>query len=368
VGQAYLVVVDVDGVALATSCSLLSQFGVHHGFGLVGVAEASDLDDLVALDVEELGGHHHLLLGFGLLGGSFALHHDVEVVGLATDGWPIGGAESVGALKSCSQLTAGGALSFVDFELGGPGGTVDGDDGTGRTVASSALSDVGQEVPVEHGFAHVLELGLGQFGLSAESPYFSLVEHGGFLVGGLDGGEYLMDARLVGGLQHLASLPVVYLVDAQRSVVVVVPTSLLANAVGHEKCWVALLIFQHPINALVGRLTLRSSVVGGVLEHTLGQGVVGGGVFVDGRRFEVLHGAVESSLGCRLGSLLLHVAQLVQVLLCRRVQFGRHHLLGMERACLRLGDFVDFEAVGHGGVHDGLGRGYLLESVHGEVI
>lgn len=159
--------------------------------------------------------------------------------------------------------------------------------------------------------------------------------------------QHLVYARVIRRLQHDACLSRVHLIDAERALAAVMVTiaalrALLAHAISHEERLVGLAA-KHAIHPLRRRLGLGAAEVGTILMHkSVGRKwIVRHGMLVHSVRLEVAHHVCDARLSRRLRAFLVghftrvHVAiDLVEVLLCGRVQLTSEVLLRLQRSRL----------------------------------
>ena len=138
---------------------------------------------------------------------------------------------------------------------------------------------------VEHGGTHLLlVLVLVRVDAEASTRLVELV----LRAVGADVRQHVVDTRIVGRLEHDASLRAVHLVDAERAAAV---AALLPHTVSHEEGLVGL-ASEHTVGTLRGRLGLGAAeVVLTVHGHhfILSQRVVRHGVLVSRVSLEVAH-------------------------------------------------------------------------------
>mmetsp|Transcript_4103 Transcript_4103/g.6115 ORF Transcript_4103/g.6115 Transcript_4103/m.6115 type:complete len:223 (+) Transcript_4103:363-1031(+) len=174
-----------------------------------------------------------------------------------------------------------------------------------------ALPELGHEVAVKHGLAHLLLLlRLGQLvGIEITDP--RLVEHVLLLLYLVYVGQHFVNPRVVRRLKDYSRC--VHLVDAQGAVATHgVAATLLSHAIGHEESLVGLLSSEHTVHTLRRRLALCPSVVLVVLvDESIGQGAVGHGMLVHSILLEVGHHVGQPRLRRGLGSLLLDLIHLL---------------------------------------------------------
>ena len=354
---------------------LLPEFGLRDGLGYRVVAGACVLSL-----IEEVGGHHHLLLVPSIRG--LPLIDQIEKVRLiivATLRRSIRGADAVAGLID-AEAAVSGLLIVLRIE------SIHSLPSVWRSilVASIALPNVLHEVAVEHGLPHLLRLsvvgGCHVVLVDSEAANSRLIEHLLLLlVHAIHVWQHLVDPAVVGGLKHDALLSCVHLVDAEWPISIV--AALLSHAVGHEESLVLLLgtepinslimlSYLHSIHPLCRRLTLGSAVVLPILmNQSVSQWRIRHDMLVHGAILEVTHHILQPRLGRALSALLLDFVHLLQILLRCWVQLGAEVVLGMQRPSFRLAHLVHLKSAAHGGVHQHFAWSmHLLEAIQSDIV
>jgi hypothetical protein len=147
--------INVYGVACSPRCSLFSKFRLGESFlnsCVVLIAKASHAK--LSILIEELSGHHHLILDLVQMS-HFPLSENIEMVTWRIYNWTIGSADSMVPLFGC-VYTPSNAITFISIEVR----LIEISElpWTQRTPISVTIPSIIEEAPVEISFAHVLLL------------------------------------------------------------------------------------------------------------------------------------------------------------------------------------------------------------------